>query len=372
MSVPFLDIKATYSELREEMDAAYKRVMASGWYILGDEVASFEREFADYCGVSHCIGVGNGLDALLLILRAFGIGPGNEVIVPANTFIATWLAVSHAGATPVPVEPRDDTGNIDPSRIESAITSRTRAIIAVHLCGQPADMDPIRDIASSHGLKVIEDAAQAHGARYKGVKVGGLGDAAGFSFYPGKNLGAFGDGGAVVTQDCDLAATVRLLRNYGSAVKYHHQVVGYNSRLDELQAAFLKVKLARLDDWNDRRRTIARRYLDGLSSVSGLILPVVLEWAEPVWHLFTIRHPLREQLQGCLDDAGIGTMIHYPVPPYLQPAYAPWEESRDRFAVTNRMHEQVLSLPIGPHMDDSSVNTVIEAVQNVLIKIGEC
>jgi len=263
--VPFLDLKAPHIELRAELEAAQDRVINSGWLILGQEVAAFEREFAAYCEAEHCIGVGNGLEALHLILRAFGIGAGHEVIVPSNTYIATWLAVTQAGATPIPVEPDERTYNLDPARIEAAITPRTKAILPVHLYGQPADMDPINAIAARHGLKVIEDAAQAHGARYKGRRTGGLGHAAGFSFYPGKNLGALGDGGAVVTNDSQLADTLRVLRNYGSRVKYHNEVQGYNSRLDELQAAFLREKLKRLDDWNARRQAIAARYLAHLS-----------------------------------------------------------------------------------------------------------
>jgi len=256
--VPFLDLKLPHLELQQELESAFRRVLESGNYILGREVEEFEKEFAAYCGVRHCVGVGNGLDALHLILRAYGIGAGDEVIVPSNTFIATWLAVSYAGARPVPVEPIEATYNIDPQRIRDAITPRTKAIIAVHLYGQPADMGAINDIALHHGLKVIEDAAQAHGARYKGIRAGNLGDAAGFSFYPGKNLGAFGDGGAITTNDDSLASQVRILRNYGSQVKYHNEVKGFNSRLDELQAALLRVKLKHLDAWNSSRSRLAK------------------------------------------------------------------------------------------------------------------
>ncbi len=289
MKVPFLDLSSPYTELKEELDAAYLRVMGSGWYILGREVQAFEEEFAAYCGAEHCVGVGNGLEALHLILRAYGIGEGDEVIVPANTYIATWLAASYAGARPVPVEPDERTYNLDAGLVEAAITPRTRAIIAVHLYGQPADMDPINEVASRYGLKVIEDAAQAHGARYKGRPAGALGDAAGFSFYPGKNLGAVGDGGAVVTDDAVLADGVRVLRNYGSRVKYHNEVRGFNSRLDELQAALLRVKLTRLDEWNARRKALAARYAEALRGVPDLTLPSEPEWAEPVWHLFVAR-----------------------------------------------------------------------------------
>lgn len=357
-----------YHELQEALDAAFRRVMASGRYILGEELRAFESEFAAYCGVKHCIGTGNGLDALHLILRAMDIGPGDEVIVPANTFIATWLAVSYAGAVPVPVEPLESTYNLDPSRLEEAITPRTRAVIAVHLYGQPADMDSIREIARAHNLKVIEDAAQAHGARYKGRRTGGLGDAAGFSFYPGKNLGAFGDGGAVTTDDDTLADRVRLLRNYGSPVKYAHDIKGFNSRLDELQAAFLRVKLTRLDAWNDRRRRLATQYLDGLSTIPGVVLPHVPAWAEPVWHLFVIRTPHRDLLQRRLAERGIETLIHYPVPPHKQGAYK--EMAGRSYPVTERLHGEVLSLPMGPAMTDDDVSCVISALRQSLLEVG--
>ncbi|MBI3897339.1 MAG: DegT/DnrJ/EryC1/StrS family aminotransferase [Gammaproteobacteria bacterium] len=352
MSIPFLELKAPHEELRAGLREALERVLDSGWYILGDEVAQFEQEFAGYCESRHCIGVGNGLDALHLILRAYGIGAGDEVIVPSNTYIATWLAASHAGATPVPVEPDERTYNIDPARIEAAITLRTRAIIAVHLYGQPADMDAINAIAKKHGLKVIEDAAQAHGARYKGRRVGALGDAAGFSFYPGKNLGAIGDGGAVTTNDEGLAARIRVLGNYGSRVKYHNETQGYNSRLDELQAAFLRVKLRCLDEWNSRRTRFAAEYRELLAE-GDLTLPHVPIWAEPVWHLFVVRHEERDALQKWLGDGGIGSMIHYPVPPHLQPAYVQLGYGRGDFAVAERLADTVLSLPIGPHISSA-------------------
>ena len=321
MHVPFLDLKAASQELKVELDAAYRLVMESGSYILGEKVEAFEQEFATYCGARHCIGVANGLEALHLILRAYNIGPGDEVIVPANTYIATWLAVSHAGATPVPVEPDSQTYNVAPERIAAAITPRTRCIIPVHLYGQPADMDSILEIAKGNDLKVIEDAAQAHGARYKDRRTGSLGDAAGFSFYPGKNLGALGDAGAVVTSDDALADRVRVLRNYGSRVKYHNEVQGFNSRLDPLQAAFLRVKLRHLEEWNDRRRVLASRYLESLRGVPELLLPYVPEWAEPAWHLFVVRHPRRDALQQHLNRTGIGTLIHYPIPAHLSLAY---------------------------------------------------
>lgn len=360
--VPFLDLKAPYLELQEELDAAYFRVMQSGRYILGKEVSAFEEEFAAYCEAEHCVGVGNGLEALHLILRAYDIGKGDEVIVPANTYIATWLAVSYAGAKPVPVEPDERTYNIDPELIEDALTSRTRAIIPVHLYGQPADMDPIREIADRHGLKVIEDAAQAHGARYKGRRVGSLGDAAGFSFYPGKNLGAMGDGGAVVTDDEDLADKVRVLRNYGSRVKYHNEVKGFNSRLDELQAALLRVKLTKLHEWNQRRQAVADWYWEALNHVAELTLPYVPKWAEPVWHLFVVRYPQRDLLQQYLARTGVGTLIHYPVPPHLSDAYADEMWDLGDFPVTETMSREILSLPIGPHLDAERVSLIAEMI----------
>jgi dTDP-4-amino-4,6-dideoxygalactose transaminase len=366
MAVPFLDLQAPYRELQAELDAAWQRVMRSGWYVLGKEVEAFEAEFAAYCGAAHGVGVANGLDALHLIVRAYGIGPGDEVIVPSNTFVATWLAVSHAGATPVPVEPVEGTHNLDPARIAAAITPRTRAIMVVHLYGQPADMDPILALAKARGLKVFEDAAQAHGARYKGRRTGSLGDAAGFSFYPGKNLGAIGDGGAVTTDDAALAERIRVLRNYGSKVKYDHQVVGFNSRLDELQAALLRVKLARLDEWNARRRQVAGEYLAALAEGSGLVLPVVPEWAEPAWHLFVVRHAARKELQAKLAEAGIGTLIHYPTPPHLQAAYAGVARPEWRLPLAERLAKEVLSLPIGPHLDGAGRAEVIRAVLGAL------
>jgi dTDP-4-amino-4,6-dideoxygalactose transaminase len=362
--IPFADLKPLYHEVKEELDAAFLRVMESGWYVLGNEVEAFEQEFAAYCGVKHCVGVGNGLEALHLTLRAYGIGPGDEVLVPANTYIATWLAVSYAGATPVPVEPDPRTYNIDPERIPGAITERTRAIIPVHLYGQPADMDPIKDIARRQGLKVIEDAAQAHGARYKGRQAGSLGDAAGFSFYPGKNLGAFGDAGAVVTNDDVLADKVRVLRNYGSRIKYYYEVKGFNSRLDPLQAAFLRVKLKYLDEWNERRLNIATRYLADFSGFD-LSLPCVPEWAKPVWHLFVICHSRRDVFQQHLQEAGIGTLIHYPVPPHLSAAYADLAYCPGALPTTERLANQVLSMPMGPYLTEEQVGVVIQSVREV-------
>lgn len=362
MRIPFLDLKTSYLELKEELDAAYQRVMESGGYILGKEVEAFEKEFADYCGVEHCVGVGNGLEALHLILRGYGIASGDEVIVPANTHIATWLAVSCAGATPIPVEPDERTYNIDPARIEETITERTRAVMPVHLYGQPADMDSINRIADRHALKVIEDAAQAQGARYKGHRTGSLGDAAEFSFYPTKNLGALGDAGAVVTSDAHLADEVRILANYGSRIKYENEVKGFNSRLDELQAAFLRVKLRYLDEWNDRRRGTATRYLAGLSDVPGLLLPHVPEWAEPVWHQFVVRHPSRDALRATLVRSEIETLIHYPRPPHLSQAYCQLGHRRGDLPVAERIADSVLSLPMGPNLAEGAVTRICHTI----------
>jgi dTDP-4-amino-4,6-dideoxygalactose transaminase len=363
MIIPFLDLMAPHEELKIELREAFDRTLNSGWYILGNEVKQFEQEFAEYCDTEYCVGVGNGLEALHLILRAYGIGDGDEVIVPSNTYIATWLAVNYAGATPVPVEPDERTYNIDPLRIEAAITTQTKAIIAVHLYGQPADMDAINAIAKKHNLKVIEDAAQAHGASYKGRRAGSLGDAAGFSFYPGKNLGALGDGGAVTTNDASLADKVRALGNYGSRVKYHNEVKGFNSRLDELQAAFLREKLKPLDAWNERRAKIAKKYLDCLSS-KPLNLPYVPGWSNPAWHVFVVRHPCRDQLQRALTDSGIGTLVHYPIPPHMQGAYQSCGWTKGSFPIAEQMADELLSLPMGPHINVQQVDYVCE----VLIK----
>lgn len=366
MNVPFLDLKAINLSQADALEAAFKRVLHSGWYILGSEVASFEQQFAHYSGASQCIGVANGLDAIFMILKAYGIGPGDEVIVPSNTFVATWLAVSHCGATPVPVEPVDATCNIDPARIAAAITPRTKAIIAVHLYGQTADMPPIMALARQHGLKVIEDAAQAHGALCHGGVAGQLGDAAAFSFYPGKNLGALGDGGAVTTNDEALAERIRTLRNYGSKVKYYNEVPGYNSRLDELQAALLSVKLSKLPADNERRRAIAALYTRELAGIPGLQLPHVPEWAVPVWHLYVVRHARRDALAKTLAEQGIGTVVHYPVPPHLQPAYAELGYKQGDFPISEAIHREVLSLPMGPTLSDEQALQVAAAVRAAL------
>jgi dTDP-4-amino-4,6-dideoxygalactose transaminase len=360
--IPFLDLRAINAAHDYELKKAFERVLNSGWYILGKEVKSFENSFAEYCNTEHAIGVSNGLDALHLILRAYGIGAGDEVLVPSNTYIATWLAATYSGAKPVPVEPDALTFNIDPARIEAAITPRTRAIIPVHLYGQPCDMDAILEIAERHGLKVIEDAAQAHGALYHGRKVGSLGHAAGFSFYPGKNLGALGDAGAITTNDAELAEKLRMLVNYGSKVKYLNEVKGFNSRLDELQAALLSVKLPHLDAETARRREIAAAYDNGLAGLD-LRLPTVMAGCSSVWHLYVIRHARRNELQQALSERGVATMIHYPIPPHLQAAYSELGYREGDFPVAEEIHQQVLSLPIGPTMTDDQVSEVIAAVR---------
>jgi dTDP-3-amino-3,4,6-trideoxy-alpha-D-glucose transaminase len=364
-SVPFLDLKAPYQELRAELDEATQRVLASGWYLLGEENEAFEAEYARYCGASECVSVGTGLDAIVLVLRALDIGPGDEVIVPSHTFIATWLAVAAAGATPVPVEPDPATFTIDPDAVSAAITPRTRAIMPVHLYGQPADLDALDAIASRHGLVLLEDAAQAHGARYRGERIGSRHVAA-FSFYPGKNLGALGDGGAVVTNDAELAAKVRLLRNYGSTVKYHHEVKGTNSRLDEFQAAMLRVKLARLDEWNTRRVAVARRYETELAGLDGLVLPQVGAETEHVWHLYVVRSPDRAALQAQLTAARVHTLVHYPIAPHLSAAFADAGIAAGSLPLAERFAREVVSLPMGPHLSEDQVTQVIDAVHVAL------
>ncbi len=361
--IPFLDLHAGYVELQSQIDDAIKRVLHSGMYILGEEVAAFESEYAAYCGCKHGVAVANGLDALHLALRAMDVGAGDEVIVPSNTYIATWLAVSQCGAVPVPVEPDPDTHNLDAARIEAAITARTKVILPVHLYGQPADMDPILALAKKHGLRVLEDGAQVHGARYKGQRMGGHGDAVTWSFYPGKNLGAFGDAGAITTNDDALADRLRLLRNYGSRVKYVNEVQGWNSRLDPLQAAVLRVKLAHLDAWNARRQVIAARYLEELQDCD-MGLPKVPQWAEPAWHLFVVRLQERDAMQARLHKAGVATLIHYPIPPHRQAAYAAMDLNADAFPLANQLADQVLSLPIGPHQSDEQTSEIIRAIRS--------
>lgn len=360
--VPFLDLGAAYRELKLEIEAAVSRVLESGWYILGPEVEAFEEEWAAYCDAEHAVGLANGLDALTLALRALGIGPGDEVIVPANTYIATWLAVSAVGATPVPVEPNALTYNIDPALIETAITSNTRAVLPVHLYGQPVDLDPILSIARRHGLRVIEDAAQAHGAMYKGRRIGAHGDIVCWSFYPGKNLGAFGDAGAITTNDYNLAKHIMRLRNYGSTQKYINEEAGVNSRLDPIQAAILRVKLKVLDEWNERRRTVAMTY-NAFLKKNDLILPHVPDWAEPSWHLYVVQSSMRDLLQAQLERENIGTLIHYPIPPHMQKAYGMLQLRPDDLLLSQTLANQVLSLPIGPQLEDCDVRNIIQTIE---------
>ncbi|WP_299868642.1 DegT/DnrJ/EryC1/StrS aminotransferase family protein [uncultured Roseobacter sp.] len=358
--VPFLDLGESYRALKPEIDEAVARVLTSGWYVLGEEVESFEKAFARYCGASHAVGLANGLDGLHLALRALGIGEGDEVIVPSNGYIATWLGVSLAGATPIPVEPDPLTHNIDPVLIEAAITPRTRAIMALHLYGLPADLAPIMDIAGRHGLRVVEDAAQAHGARYHGDKIGHHGDIVAWSFYPSKNLGALGDAGAVTTKDADLAERIRTLRNYGSQERYVNRIQGVNSRLDPIQAAVLRVKLNHLDAWNAHRAKIAARYAERLGDASNLTLPVEPEGLDSAWHLYVVRVPQRARVQEMLHRAGIGTQVHYPIPPHMQEAYAGLGYAADDLPIARRLSEEVLSLPCGPQMPLDAVDTVCD------------
>lgn len=358
--VPFLDLGAAYQELKGEIDAAVAKVLASGWYIGGDTVSEFEAAFAAYTETPYCVGVGNGLDALKLALKALGVSTGDEVIVPSHTYIASWLAISELGAVPVPVEPDPQSYNLDAKKIEAAITNRTKAIMPVHLYGQPANLDAIVAVAKAHGLYVVEDAAQAHGARYKGRRIGGQGDVACWSFYPGKNLGAMGDGGAITTENAELAEKIRLLGNYGSHRKYIHKLQGMNSRLDPLQAAILQVKLAYLDEWNQRRRKIANAYHQALASVAGLTLPQVPDWAESVWHLYVVRCVQRDALQEKLQRAEIQTLIHYPTPPHKQQAYNSYAGQSQPIA--EQLSQEILSLPIGPQMPMKHVEHICEVI----------
>lgn len=368
--IPFLDLRSINQCHRSELVAAFERVLDSGWYVLGQEVERFEAEYANWCGVAHAVGVGNGLDALSLVLRAWDIGPGDEVIVPSNTYIASWLAVTHVGARPIPVEPDPDSFNIDPDLIEAAISPRTRAIMPVHLYGRPAEMDAIIQIGIRYGLRVLEDAAQAHGAIYRGRRLGGHGDAVAWSFYPGKNLGALGDGGAITTNDTALANRLRQLRNYGSRVKYHNVEIGFNSRLDELQAAILNAKLPFLEDENRRRAVVAHDYLDGLADINSVLrLPNTGLNEQSAWHLFVVRSEQRDALAQRLANAGVGTVIHYPVAPHLQQAYASLGLPRGSFPVSERLHEEVLSLPIGPTQTREQTRSVIDAVVSVVASL---
>jgi dTDP-3-amino-3,4,6-trideoxy-alpha-D-glucose transaminase len=363
MKVPFLDVRASYVELRADLDAAYERVMTSGSYVLGDEVYAFEREFARFVGAAHAIGVGNGLHALSVALGAHGVGPGDEVIVPAHTFIATWLGVGRCGATVVPVDVDPRTLLIDPDAVSAATTTRTAAILPVHLYGRIADMTRLGQLARRHELLVIEDAAQAHGARLDGRPAGSLADAGAFSFYPAKNLGAFGDAGAVTVDDEGTAERARRLRNYGSSERYVYEEVGDNSRLDPLQAAFLRVKLAAVERWNRRRRAIAATYLQALDDIEDLVLPAAPgPGEEPAWHLFCVRHPRRDELRASLERHGVASLVHYPVPPHRSAAFA--DLGLGSFPITEEACATLLSLPIGPHLDDAGVEAVIHAIRD--------
>jgi len=361
----FLDVHYTYASLKPQMDAAYGALMESGMYIGGSAVAEFEAAFAEYCGAKYCVGVGNGLDALVLPLRARGIGPGDEVIVPAHTFIATWLAVAQTGATIVPVEADPETMNINLAEVEAAITERTRAIMPVHLYGAPVPCTGLRAIADAHGLILLEDAAQAHGAREGSRMAGALGHAAGFSFYPGKNLGAFGDGGAMVTDDADLADKVRMLGNYGARVKYQHDTAGGNSRLDPLQATFLSIKLQHLEEWTQRRRAIADVYDSALGDVPGLRVPKVSPDTQSSWHLYVVRHPQRDALKEALAARGVQTALHYPHTNHHSGAFSE-QLGHLSFPVTEEICNTCLSLPIGPHLSVEDAGEIAQIVDQTV------
>ena len=357
--ISFLDLGRVNEPHQAAIQRAVETVLRAGWYVLGEQVSAFERAFANYCGTRHCIGVANGLDALTLVLRAWDFPVGSEVIVPANTYIASVLSVTLAGLTPVFVEPDPATYLLDPARIEAALTARTRAVLPVHLYGRCCDMNPINRLAQRHDLRVLEDAAQAHGARYVNRPAGSLGDTAGWSFYPSKNLGALGDAGAVTTDDDQLADRLRALRNYGSAQKYVNDFVGQNSRLDELQAAILLAKLPALDAENERRRQLARRYLTGITN-PAVTLPPADQIDQDAWHLFVVRHPRRDAFRAYLRERGIGTEVHYPIPPHQQRAYAPFAHLSLRIA--EQLHREVVSLPLNPALTDEEVDYVIEAI----------
>ena len=369
MKVPFLDVGASYRELKREIDQAIKKVLLGGWYIQGENLKKFEAEFADYCGVKYCLGVGNGLNALELILRAYDIKKGDEVIVPANTFIATLLAVNTVGAQPILVDPNPATFTIDPSKITSALSKKTKAIIPVHLYGQTADIKKIKNISKKYKLILIEDSAQAHGALHFGKKAGSLGDAAGFSFYPAKNLGAFGDAGAITTSNKKIAEYIASLRDYGSKKKYYNRYKGTNSRLDEIQAAVLRVKLRYLNEWNNRRQKIANFYLENINPQKNenFILPAIGFGNDPVWHLFVVRTKKRKKFISYLKKKDIGFQIHYPIAPYKQIAYHEMKNLDHNFPVTNELSEEIISLPMGPHLDQEMVEYTTEKV-NAFIK----
>ena len=363
MKIPFVSFLPMEKELDKDLRAAFERVFSNSWYIDGKEDEAFEKAFADFCGSRYCVGVGNGLDALMLSLKALEIGEGDEVIVPSNTYIATALAVTYVGATPVFVEPDIRTFNINPTLIEEKITPRTKAIMPVHLYGQPCDMDPIMDMAKKHKLFVVEDCAQAHGAKYKGKNVGTFGDAAGFSFYPGKNLGALGDAGAVVTNNKDLADKVRALRNYGSDYKYHHIYKGNNSRMDELQAAFLSAKLPHLNRMNEERRRIAKKYLTGITNIK-IVLPYVPDYAEPVWHIFGIRCKQRNLLEKHLNENGVGTNKHYPIPMHLQECYRDLEYKKGDLPIAEEISATELSLPMYYGISEEQIDFILDVIND--------
>lgn len=361
MKIPFATFNKLHHEMKEELDTAFNKVLCNGWFIQGEECKLFEQEFAKYCGTEYCIGCGNGLDALYLILKALDIKHGDEVIIPSNTFIATALAVSYSGATPIFVEPKLSNYNLDPNLIEQKITDNTKAIIVVHLYGQAANMEKICGIAQKYNLRVIEDCAQAHGAKYRGKNVGTFGDAAGFSFYPGKNLGALGDGGAVVSNSKEISDKIRALANYGSTQKYNHIYQGTNSRLDELQAAFLRIKLNKLDSCNDERQRIASRYLGEIKN-SSVILPQLLDDCKHVWHIFAIRSEMRDDLEKYLNEKGIGTARHYPIPLHLQGAYVELRFAQGDFPIAEKISATQLSLPMYYGMKEDEIQYVIDAI----------
>jgi len=363
MKIPFVSFEPMHKEIEDEILTKFKEVYEKNWFIQGEEVSKFEEEFAEFCGAKYCVGCGNGLDALYLILRAYDIGEGDEVIIPSNTYIATALAVSYTGAKPIFVEPDLLTYNINPELIERAITKNTKAIMAVHLYGQPADMDEINKIAKNYNLKVIEDSAQSHGALYKGAKVGALGDASGFSFYPGKNLGALGDAGAVVTNNKELADKIRAIGNYGSDRKYHHIYKGTNSRLDEVQAAFLRIKLRNLNKWNEERRKIAQRYSNEITN-PNIIKPVEADYAKHVWHLFVVRTEKRNELEKYLNDNGIATTIHYPVPMHIQGAYKELNIAGGSLPLAEQVANEVISIPLWYGMNDNEIDFVIDKINS--------
>ncbi|WP_282153577.1 DegT/DnrJ/EryC1/StrS family aminotransferase [Ruegeria atlantica] len=365
MNIAFLDLNAAYRELSAQLEEAALRALRSGWYIGGPEVGDFEADFAAYCQANHAIGVANGLEALEIALQAFNIGPGDEVILPANTFIATWLAVERRGATIVPIEPDPETYNITLEAVSEALSARTRALIPVHLYGQPADIQGLMALAAERNFVVIEDAAQCHGSRCRGRRIGAIAHAATWSFYPSKNLGALGDGGAITTNDSKAAQHMQQLRNYGSQKKYVHALTGTNSRLDPVQASMLAVKLRLLDEWNARRQKIADFYLEALAD-ADLVLPKVPDWATPVWHLFVVRHPNRDKLMDGLRAQGIETLIHYPIPPHLQGAFSHLGYRQGSFPITEQLAQEAFSLPMGPHLSEAHAECVVAALKELL------